>query len=125
MGALEFRRFLGSRLIQHKHMDDRILECRGWPVLVAGLDLRLGRLLDCWRLRCCDRAHWRYLSHRFPSCQSRLFRGLGWALASIEQICNGLYLVWSSIVDWYDEPPGYVNCFQQLTPLQVASVLRL
>lgn len=59
---MELRRVLDRRLLQHQHMDDLLVhDCR-WSVMVAGMAMRLARLL-LLRLFCrLDRTIWSRVS---------------------------------------------------------------
>lgn len=100
MGPLELCRLLGRRLLQHQHLDDLILHGRRGSVLVAGVALRLDRLLHRRCVRVSDRAHWRDLPHRLPGRVARQLRHLGCSLARLQSCCHGVCVVRCTGVHW-------------------------
>lgn len=77
MGRLELCRLLDRRQLQHQYVDDLVVHDRRWPVVVAGVDMRLAGLLHLCRLHCRLRPHWRRLSHRVPRRQPLLVWHMG------------------------------------------------
>lgn len=60
--------------------------------------LRLDRLHHRCLLRLSHWQDWRDISHRIPRRQPCLLWHLGFSLASVQQGCNGVYLVWRSVL---------------------------
>ena len=50
-----------------EHVDDHLVHDCGWPLLVAGLALRLGRLYNIGHLRDCHGPHCNHLPHSVRS----------------------------------------------------------
>lgn len=117
MAIAQFRRVLDRGFFQHRmhpacpsltlhiltdrleHMDDLLLHHRRWPLLVAGVALRLARLLPRRMLRRLDRAHRRRLPHLFPRRRTLQLRHLGRALVRLQPRRHGLCLVRRSGLD--------------------------
>lgn len=99
MGTVELCRLLDCRLLQHQHVDDRILSrCIGC-LMVAGVALCVDRIRHSSHVPRHDRSHRRSLSHWVPRCQQSQFRYLGWVMARLQPRSYGSYLVRSAIVD--------------------------
>jgi hypothetical protein len=77
-------------------MDDFLLYDRRRSLLVAVLDLRLGRIPRGGSICLSNRSHRRRLSHFIPSHCPRLIRNLGFFLARPEPSGHGSHLVRST-----------------------------
>lgn len=130
MGPLEFCRFLGCGFVQYcksglfmcedslwendrltilsEHLDDFLFyDQRLWSFMVAIMALCLAWLHFRSLLRLHDWPNRCYLPHLLPCCVSILLRHLGCSLASVQQSCYGMYLVWSSGMDWRELYPSH------------------
>ena len=83
MGALELRRLLGRRLLQHQHVDDQLLHDCERLVLVAVVVMRLAGLRPRRLLRLPDRSHRCHLPYRLSCRQQSFFRYLGLSVAGV------------------------------------------
>lgn len=64
-------------------MDDIILDDRQWPLVVAGVDLRLDRIRNCRLLHLHHRSYRGSLPHRFPCRRTIFIRHLGKFVAGL------------------------------------------
>ena len=90
MGALEFRRLLDCRLVQHQHLDDLVFYDHWWSVLVAVVAVRLDRVLHLRVLRVLDGTNRRNLSYQLSGHLSCFIWYMGFLVASVQQSCHGL-----------------------------------
>ena len=89
MGAMELRRFLDCRLLQHQHVDDLVLhDCRR-TVMVASLAVRMARLFLLCMLRRAHWTSWSRLSYWLFRRQPRAVWHLGKHVACFQPSCNG------------------------------------
>lgn len=84
-------------------MDDLVFDDHWWAVMVAILALRLDRIFYFRHLDLHVRSDRRYLPYQLPRCHSSVIRYLGFAVACVQQGCDGLYMVRGAVMDW-----GYV-----------------
>lgn len=89
MGPLEFCCLLDRRLVQHQHVDDFVFHDHRWSLLVAGVDLRLARLLYFSLLHCHHWTHRSHIPHWFPSHWPFVFWHLGQSMACFQSCCHG------------------------------------
>lgn len=89
MGLVELCRVLDCRLLQHQHLDDFIVHDCWRLVVVAGLAMRLARLLLFRLLRRPHRAHRRRLPHWLFRREPRAVRHLGEHVARFQSCRHG------------------------------------